>query len=51
MRANTTTQTFGNMQPTYIRGIHRDVYVARYQRITAQATLLFPELPTIKAAA
>jgi hypothetical protein len=51
MQTSTTTQTTGNMQPTYIRGIHRDVYLSRYQRITAQATLFFPELPTIKAAA
>jgi len=48
-----TTQTVrvkGNQQPTYIRGIHRSVYLARYARHTAAPTVAPAKLPLAEAA-
>ena len=45
-----TVQVKGNQQPTYIRGIHRSVYLARYARHTATPEQSSVELPLAEAA-
>jgi hypothetical protein len=41
----------GNMQPAFIRGVAREVYIRRYDRITPAPVMMFPELPSVKPAA
>ncbi len=41
----------GNMRPAFVRGVAREAYLGRYDRIPPVPVMLFPELPSIKPAA